>query len=77
VSPLRKKSGKEPGKLGKAIALGGSVTLIPVLRSRFRKARAEGDRLNQLDVLVSAAALAVGAAKLLRRRRPAVEKDEG
>jgi hypothetical protein len=75
VSALRKKGDKEPGKIGKAIALGGSVTLLPVLRSRFRKARAEGDRLNQLDVLVSAAALAVGAAKLLRKKKPA-EKSE-
>jgi hypothetical protein len=72
VNPLRKRgSEKEPGKLGKLFALGGTVTLIPVLRSRFRKARAEGDRLNQLDVLVSALALAVGAAKLLRKKKPA------
>jgi hypothetical protein len=76
VSQLRKKAGKadkEPGKLGKLITLGSSVTLIPVLRSRFRKARAEGDKLNQLEAVLSAAVLAVGAAKVLRKKKPAAK----
>ena len=68
--PAAAKAGKEPGKLGTLITLGSSITLIPVLRSRFQKARAEGDKLNQLEALLSAAALAIGAAKVLRKRKP-------
>lgn len=73
MSPLRKKAAKaekEPGKVGKLITLGSTVTLVPVLRSRFRKARSEGDKLNQLEAVLSAAVLAVGAAKVLRRKKP-------
>lgn len=78
MSPSGKKAGarkaakaeKEPGKIGKLFTLGSTVTLVPVLRSRFKKARAEGDKLNQLEAVVSAAALAIGVAKVLRKKKP-------
>ncbi|MBW8804034.1 MAG: hypothetical protein AUG49_24875 [Catenulispora sp. 13_1_20CM_3_70_7] len=66
MSPKKEKS---RGKLGTLFAVGGSVTLTPVLIRRFKEARAKGDKLAVADVAVSAAALAVGVLQALRARK--------
>ncbi|GAA1997592.1 hypothetical protein [Catenulispora subtropica] len=66
MSPKKVKS---RGKVGTLFAVGSSVTLAPVLLRRFKEARAKGDKLAVADAAVSAAALAVGVAQVLRARK--------
>jgi len=65
----KKKAEKRPGRIGTLFAVGSSVTLAPVLLRRFKDARAKGDKLAVVDATVSAAALAVGVAQVLRARK--------
>jgi hypothetical protein len=68
VSRKSKKADKKDPSLFGLVA---SAALLPVLASRFRKARASKDRLEILDVVASAAVIGTGAAKVLRKRRTA------
>lgn len=73
MSPKKTKS---RGKLGTLFAVGSSVTLAPVLKRRYKEARAKGDKLAIADVAVSAAALTVGVLQVLRARKGSGKKGE-
>ena len=66
---VKSKSVKSSKKDASLFGLIASVSLLPVLANRFRKARASKDKLELLDVAASVAVLGTGAAKILRKRR--------
>jgi NADH:ubiquinone oxidoreductase subunit K len=66
---LRKSRGFKRSRIGMYMSIGGSLFGVMSTLKRGREARREGDVLELLDVVVSAAGIVTGVALLVRELR--------